>query len=269
MQVTGLFCYPVKSFEGMTLASADFDEFGIRWDRRFMLVDVSGHYVTQRKYPILSLFSARIDTAGNGFRLVIETPDRQMLEFALEVFDRPMIVKVWSDEVTAYACQSADIAAISERVGIALDLVYMPESTFRQVSREYFDAVQRVSFADGFPVLLTTEASLQELNQRLDTPVPMRRFRPNLVLDGVLPYGEDEWRQMQAGAMLFDLVKPCSRCVMTTINELGEKGKEPLKTLSTYRKNSMGVCFGQNLVHRTLGRLHLGDRVEILAYTDQ
>lgn len=263
MQVTGLFCYPVKSLGGMTLDYADFDDFGICWDRRFMLVDTQGHYVTQRKQPILSLFSASIRGDADAVCLSITTPQGQVLEFTLSEFNRELSVKVWSDQVAAYACDSAKIAALIDATGMALDLVFMPESTFRQVNRDWFDAEQRVSFADGFPVLLTTEASLADLNSRLQTPVPMKRFRPNIVMDGAAPYDEDGWKQVRMGEVLFDLVKPCSRCVMTTIDETGTKGAEPLKTLTTYRKNDVGVCFGQNLVHRARGRLRLGDRVEV------
>jgi uncharacterized protein len=263
MQVTGLFCYPVKSLGGMTLDHADFDDFGICWDRRFMLVDAEGHYVTQRKQPVLSLFSASIRGASGSPFLAITTPQGQVLEFALAEFTRELSVKVWSDQVVAYACDPLKIAALSDATGVTLELVFMPDSTFRQVNRDWFDAEQRVSFADGFPVLLTTEASLAELNSRLQTPVPMKRFRPNIVIDGAAPYAEDVWQHLRMGALDFDLVKPCSRCVMTTIDDTGNKGKEPLKTLTTYRKNDVGVCFGQNLVHRSQGRLHLGDPVQV------
>ena len=264
MQVTGLFCYPVKSLGGMTLDRADFDDFGICWDRRFMLVDVQGHYVTQRKQPVLSLFSASVSGTSDSLSLSITAPQGQVLEFALDEFTREVSVKVWSDQVAAYACDPAKIAALSDATGMALDLVFMPDSTFRQVNRDWFDVEQRVSFADGFPVLLTTEASLADLNSRLQTPVPMQRFRPNIVIDCAAPYDEDKWKHLRMGGIPFDLVKPCSRCVMTTIDETGTKGVEPLKTLTTYRKNDVGVCFGQNLVHRAHGRLHLGDRVEVM-----
>lgn len=265
MQVTGLFCYPVKSLGGMSLNHAHFDDFGICWDRRFMLVDAQGDFVTQRKYPILSQFSASVTDSPNSLCLVITTPQGQALEFALSEFTREMSVKVWSDQVLAYACDPVKIAALSTVTGVTLDLVFMPDSTFRQVNRTWFDETQRVSFADGFPVLLTTEASLAELNGRLQTPVPMQRFRPNIVIDGTAPYAEDDWKHLRMGEIQFDLVKPCSRCVMTTIDDAGTKGTEPLKTLTTYRKNDVGVCFGQNLVHRSRGRLSLGDRVDVIS----
>lgn len=263
MQVTGLFCYPVKSLGGMSLNQAHFDDFGICWDRRFMLVDAAGLFVTQRKHPILSRFFASVTDAPNSLCLAITTPQGQVLEFVLSEFTRETTVTVWSDQVMGYACDPEKILALTEATGVALDLVFMPDSTFRQVNRTWFDATQRVSFADGFPVLLTTQASLGDLNSRLQTPVSMKRFRPNIVIDGADPYSEDDWKHLRMGEIQFDLVKPCSRCVMTTIDDTGTKGTEPLKTLASYRKNDVGVCFGQNLVHRSRGRLSLGDRVEV------
>jgi uncharacterized protein YcbX len=129
----------------------------------------------------------------------------------------------------------------------------------RQVDRDFFEKDQNVSFADAFPLLLTNSASLADLNSKLEQSVSMSRFRPNIVFEGGVAFEEDDWKQVSIGGVDFDLVKPCSRCGMTTIGEDGKLGKEPLKTLAGYRRNEYGVCFGQNLVHRSLGMLKVGD----------
>jgi hypothetical protein len=140
----------------------------------------------------------------------------------------------------------------------------MPESTFRPVNSHYATDNEQVSFTDGFPFLLISEASLQDLNKRLDEPVPMNRFRPNLVVSGCEAFAEDSWRQIRIGSISFNVVKPCERCVITTVDQaLGIRGKEPLQTLSQYRRQNGKILFGQNLIHTSLGALQVGDSVEI------
>lgn len=267
IRVTGLNYYPVKSFQGIAVDQIELDDFGFKNDRRYMLVDAQGQFVTQRKHPALSKFAARLIGQTNGLTDQVELQGPGVADecFGLDEFTESQSVKVWQDQVPAKLIPFERMTQFSEALGLPVSLAYMPDSAFRQVDRAFFAEDQRVNFADGFPILLTHQASLNELNQRLDQAVPMNRFRPNIVVEGGEPYAEDNWKQIQIGKVIFDCVKPCSRCVMTTIDEQAQKGKEPLATLATYRKNEFGVCFGENLVHRSTGTVRVGDKVEILA----
>ncbi|MDX1452922.1 MAG: MOSC domain-containing protein [Oleiphilaceae bacterium] len=259
LRVQSLFYYPVKSLQSVSVNAIDLDEFGPRYDRRFMFVSEDGTFVTQRQEPALSQWSASFD----GDCLVLKHAD-QSWQFPLSSFSVSMPVKVWGDGVLGLKTDR-DLREISEKLCRKVNLVYMPDSCFRQVDRAFFASDQRVSFADGFPILLTNTASLEDLNERLKHPVEMWRFRPNLVVEGAEPYEEDGWSEIQIGEIHLRVVKPCSRCVMTTIDQHGQKGKEPLATLATYRKNDFGVCFGQNLVQLSQGNIRVGDEVKIIA----
>ncbi len=261
-EITALFGYPVKSMRHVELQSALLNDFGVSIDRRFMLVDTSGKFVTARSYPLMSTIS--VDWKDNCLTLSHARFGTRHLK--LEQFSQVTSVMVWGDSVSALKLAQPDAAFLSEFLQRDVNLVFMPESSFRQVDRDFFNDSQRVSFSDGFPLLLTNEASLNDLNARLDNPVDMLRFRPNVVVKGDVPFQEDDWKKVMIGDIPFDIVKPCSRCVMTTVNSEGVKsGSEPLKTLATYRKNDFGVCFGQNMVHRGLGNIKLGDKLVVLA----
>jgi len=231
------------------------DRFGIKNDRRFMLVDQDAKFVSQRKHPKLSLVSVSLKVDG----VVVYCDGFGELYFPYESFVHDISVQVWSDIVAAKFIGPEYSTALSDWLGMPVRMVYMEDSAVRQVDREFFEQDQDVSFADAFPLLLTNKASLDDLNEKLDQGVPMSRFRPNIVFEGTKPFQEDDWKRVSIAGIDFDLVKPCSRCGMTTINEKGELGKEPLKTLARYRKNEFGVCFGQNLVHLSTGTLKVGD----------
>jgi uncharacterized protein YcbX len=174
-------------------------------------------------------------------------------------------VRVWDDLVDAWAPhQDADLW-FSECMGRPLRLAYMPEHVVRPVSSHWSPSGGQASFADAFPFLLIGTASLADLNSRMQTPLPMNRFRPNVVVETSEPFAEDSWRRVQIAGIPFDVVKPCSRCVLpTTDQETGERGQEPIRTLARYRLRDGSVYFGQNLVHRKTGTLTNGDLVEIL-----
>ena len=178
-----------------------------------------------------------------------------------------LMVTVWKDQVKAVAPSEAADAWFSEWLDKPVRLVQMTDDIHRSVDPDYGRPGDEVSFADGFPLLLITTASLEDLNRRLAQPVPMRRFRPNLVIEGAEPYAEDTWTRLRIGEVEFEGVKNCSRCVFTTIDpETGTKSAdgEPLKTLGTYRLGEGGIYFGQNLIPRSGGTLRVGDPVEIL-----
>lgn len=258
--------FPVKSLRGLSQTEMGFDAIGPLFDRRFMLVDASGKFLSQRRYPAM----AKLSTHFDGSHLEIDVPDAGCLSFALADFGQVRTVAVWGDQLEAYACDDEMLAPLADFLGVPLSLVWMSDQVFRQVDREFFAEDRQVSFADGFPVLLTNTASLSELNQRLvakgQGAVPMDRFRANIVVAGAAPYEEDAWAEVQIGEVRFAVVKPCSRCVMVTLDDAGQKSKEPLKTLSEYRRNAFGVCFGQNLVPLNEGRICLDDELTVLRY---
>jgi uncharacterized protein YcbX len=262
-EVSSLYVYPVKSLRGLALSRSKVDTFGFQYDRRFMLVDSAGRFVTQRKHPILARFRADFD----GVCLTISSSCLldQPLRFSVEEFVSQSEVTVWSDEVDALLISDVRTESLSSILGFKVFLAYMPDSSFRQVDPDYFSGRQSVSFADGFPLLLTNEASLEDLNGKLDSSVPMSRFRPNIVFKGDQAFQEDNWRRVAIGELEFELVKPCSRCVMTCVDEEGARHKEPLRTLATYRKNKYGVCFGQNMVQLSEGSIAVGDRLRVLS----
>ena len=259
-ELSSLIYYPVKSLRAIKTESIVIDDFGVKNDRRFMLIDNNNQFITQREYPSLSLLGAALTESS----LFISGADLGSLEFELCDLSGVQRVKVWDDYVDARIINNKLTALLSEYIGESIRLAYIPDQSYRQVDRRFFAADQRVSFADGFPVLLTNDASLSDLNDRLDEPISMSRFRSNIVFSGDVAFQEDDWKQVRIGEVAFKIVKPCSRCVMTTINSLGEKTKEPLKTLASYRRSEFGVCFGQNMVHLNQGVLSLGDKLTVI-----
>ena len=268
--VSALFYYPVKSFKGITIDRALVDDFGIANDRRFMLVSDDNKFITQRTHPQLSQLNVSLEQSldKKHLSLNIFSDATGLLAFDIAEFTSRknchLQVSIWNDSVAAVVLKNKHTERLSEFLNLNVRLAYMPDSSFRQVDRQYFSEDKRVSFADGYPFLLTSEVSLKELNLRLLNPVPMTNFRPNIVISGgVSAFAEDSWKRMTIGDISFELVKPCSRCVMTTVNAVGEKSqdKEPLKTLGKYRKNEFGICFGQNLVHLSQGEIRKGDLV--------
>ncbi|MDB6060410.1 MAG: hypothetical protein JWM78_513 [Verrucomicrobiaceae bacterium] len=261
-QVSGLAIYPVKSLGGIALKTLPIDLLGPEWDRRFMLVDAKRRFITQRQFPRLCLISVALQagqfsiTAAGHMTLTLEVSVA-----ASATWD----VTVWHDVVAA--CDMGEKAAtwFSNYLGCEVRLVYLPESSVRAVDPVYAQANDRVGFADGFPILLTTQASLDEINRELPGPISMQRFRPNIVIDGTLPYAEDSWRRVRIGALEFEVVKPCSRCAIPSINpQTGQKQPIVAQTLSRLRSRDNAVYFGQNLIHRGHGRIALGDRLTVL-----
>ena len=265
MQVTGINVYPVKSTRPIALSESEVLPRGLPWDRRWMLVDSEGRFVTARQHPRLAMIATVLGTDT----LNISVTGRADLRIPLAEPAAPSIpVTVWKDRCQAVPAGAAADAWFSEYLGMPVRLVRMTDALVRPVNPDYGGSADQVSFADGFPLLLISEASLHDLNRRLATPVPMQRFRPNLVVDGERAYGEDSWRRIRVGEVEFAGVKNCSRCIFTTIDpQTGVKdaGGEPLRTLASYRRREGGgVFFGQNLIPRSRGTIRLGDSVEIL-----
>jgi uncharacterized protein YcbX len=260
--LSALNVYPVKSAGGVALLSARVDERGLAGDRRWMVVDSDGRFLTQRTHPRLALVSVAIRTD----QLTLGAPSMAPLALRTPPPTAPVVaVRVWEDICEAVTAEEDASRWLSEFLGIRCRLVLMADASHRLVGARGGAPASRIAFADAFPFLLISEESLEDLNSRLATPLPMDRFRPNLVVRGCEPYAEDGWRRIRIGGIIFWVVKPCSRCTTTTVDQsTGERGREPLATLATYRRAGNNVLFGQNLVHEGTGELRFGDGVAVL-----
>lgn len=261
MKVHSLYVYPVKSLAGIQVPSFEMDDFGPKGDRRWMIVDADRNFVTQRALPEL----ARIATSLIDRDVSIHIPGEG--DFTLQATNQELRVLVWRDWVKALEGEVLASEALSRFCGKELRFVYMPNSSFRRVDAGRVTEYRRVGFADGFPLLITSLSSLEELNTRLDTPVDIRRFRPNIVIEGSAPWQEDGWRKLKLGGHSFSIVKPSSRCVLTTVNPdtgVKDSGLQPLRMLSSYRRTSDGVIFGQNAIHESPGMIRVDDSVTVI-----
>ncbi|MDJ0806623.1 MAG: MOSC domain-containing protein [Gammaproteobacteria bacterium] len=256
IKLSGLFIYPVKSLPGISLQDSVVDSFGLTFDRRWMLVDADGLFLSQRQLPRMALIDQQIHNA----ELVLQAAGQDALSLPLRPSGGAETrVKVWDHTCVAWDCGAEAMAWFSGFLERPCRLVYMPDDHFRPVDQTFAEAQDQTAFSDGFPLLLISEGSLTDLNRRLTEPITMGRFRPNLVVTGCAPYAEDTWSRIKIGTLGLRLIKPCSRCVITTIDPTtGDKGMEPLKTLSSYRRKGNKVYFGQNLNHDGQGHLSLG-----------
>ncbi len=254
--------FPVKSCAPLAPDHAVVERRGLRGDRRWMIVDAAGRFVTARKYPRLVLIRAVFD----GDAVLLDAPDMPGLRLIAQACPTPSKVVVWSDEVVGVPAESEADAWISDYLGFAARFVFMGDDCVRPVDPSYAEPGDQVSFADGYPLLLISQAALDDLNGRLVSPVPMLRFRPSLVIANTQPHAEDGWRSIRIGGIRFDVVKPCVRCVLTTVDPATgqfDPNGEPLRTLVSYRRGAKGVTFGQNLIPRDSGTIRIGDQVSI------
>jgi uncharacterized protein YcbX len=256
--------YPVKSLRGHLLERASVERIGLAGDRRWMIVDETGKFLTQRQYPKLAQLDATPTSNGVALRhaafgaLDVEFPDERA---------PTEMVAVWRDIVAARVAESAG-PYLSAFLAKPVRLAYLDDVAERRVDKDYGRVEDRVSFADGFPLLVTSIASLADLNLRLGAPIAMDRFRPNLVVDGAPAWAEDTWRRLRIGGLSFRVVKPCARCAIPTLDPLtGQslEGNEPLRALSQFhRAANGGIIFGQNAIPDDFGALTLGDAVEVV-----
>jgi uncharacterized protein YcbX len=262
--VQNLYLYPIKSLGGISVPEALVEERGFRYDRRWMLVDKKGDFVTQRQHPQLALL--QVSLSKTQLEVVSKGDPSQRIAFDLGlVSDQELQVSIWGDQVLARVVSAEVSRWFSDFLQMELDLVVMPESSQRKMDPRYAVQGESVSFADGMPYVIIGQASLDELNGRLSDPVGMDRFRPNLVFSGGEAYAEDQFKQLQIGEVEFQVVKPCARCVMINVDqEKGTKGKEPLATLATYRSQGSKVYFGQNAVALAPGMVRVGDPIQQL-----
>ncbi len=249
---------------GIALKSSYTEERGLPHDRRWLLVDKDNKSLTQRQHSEMAL----LEVAIKDKELEVNHKNNLLshLKIPLDYIHTERIpITIFNDVVVAPLVNDPVIEEwFSNALGEKVKLVFMDAATERKINPDYAKMGEMVSFSDGYPVLVTTQASLNELNGRLDQAVPMDRFRPNLVVGGAKPYQEDNWDQITIGTAVFKVVKPCGRCVVTTINQTtAEKSKEPLKTLSSYRMKNNKVIFGQNLIPLNRGEIKIGDEVKI------
>ncbi len=259
IRVRSLHIYPVKSCRGIDLDQAAIAPTGFRFDRQWMLVAPDGTFLSQRSHPELAQVSTRIE----GDRLILGARGRSRLELiADETAGDERSVTVWNDSCEAVSAGSEAVDWFSSLLGTTCELVRQPDAGIRQVDTHYADPGDRVAFADGFPFLLISQGSVDELNQRLDERVSADRFRANIIVDGCEAHAEDTWSTITIGEIVFRVVKPCARCVViTTDQQHGTRSVEPLRTLARYRATRGKILFGQNLVHQGLGTLQVGDEV--------
>lgn len=264
-RISQLFIYPIKSLGGISVETALVTDRGFQYDRRYMLVDENNRFLTQREYPVMALLQTAID--GNDLLVHHKKSTDLKLRLPLVPANEGDVtrVQVWDDICEAiYVSPSAD-EWFSERLGISCRLVYMPETSRRQVDERYALKEDITSFADGYPILMIGQSSLDDLNSRMQEALPINRFRPNIVFTGGLPFKEDTMEHFIINGIHGYAVKPCARCVITTTDQgTGNTGKEPLRTLASYRKVNNEVWFGQNVLTEGAGFMSVGDSIEVI-----
>jgi uncharacterized protein YcbX len=273
LRLTDIWRYPVKSCRGQRLAQGLVEPWGLAGDRRWMVVDGDGRFVTAREHPRLVLVTPALE--GDSIRLaapgmpdlVVAVPDPADAGLAP--------VRVWSSELDATMASDEAGTWLSKVVGLDVRLVYLDDPTRRATNPEYSKDGDVVSFADGYPLLLASEESLERLNEWIaagpnaaEGPLPMTRFRPSVVVAGAEAFAEDGWRLVRIGEVTFRVAKPCGRCVLTTVDPgTAVKGREPLATMARHRRWDGNVWFAVNLIPdapRQGGILRVGDPVQVL-----
>jgi len=259
MFVSQLYIYPLKSAKGLAVDAFELTRRGPLFDRQWMAVTLQGKFLTQRQYPKMCL----IETSLQNDRLQLAAPS--MSSILVADSQMPSEVTVWKDTVRAKDCGDDVADWLSSYMGKPCRLVEMPADSQRLVDQDYATDGETVGFADGYPLMLVSQASLDSFNSKLDHVIGIERFRPNIVIDGCDAYAEDDWRDVQIGDIPMSLVKPCSRCIIPSIDPLtGEKQMLVNQALLKYRRRERSTYFGQNVLHRDVGTLQLGDKLRLL-----
>ena len=261
--VSNLTYYPIKACRGFDVAESHVERMGLADDRRMMVVTPEGEFLTQREYPKLAL----ITPALKNDSVTLSAPNFDSIQFGIQKSGTPTSVNIWKSKGVSAIDQGDETAQwLSDWLGISVRLVHVDQNFKRRLNPDFaVSAEDHTGFADGYPILIISEASLQDLNSKLDSALPMNRFRPNIVVKGCDPFAEDTWKRIRIGGVEMALVKPCPRCEVTTIDkETLERNKEPLKTLATYRKQDGGAMFGMNVIPLNEGGINVGMSVEVL-----
>ena len=263
-RLAAIFRYSVKSLSGHALDGAEVDRCGIAGDRRWLVIDAAGRFVTRREIPAMAL----IEVTSGSDGLTLSHPVAGRCHLTLPERDAPLVeARIWRDTVPLRLAAPAVAAFLSLALERDVRLAYQCDAESRPVDPRFGHAGEHVSLADGFPLLVTTTGSLAALNERLPAAIGMARFRPNIVIDGTAAWAEDGWRRVRIGDVVLRVAKPCSRCVITTQDPLTgvrAMADEPLTTLRAMgRQRPGGIMFGQNLVPETTGTIRVGDAVVI------
>jgi uncharacterized protein len=260
VRVEAIYVYPVKSLRGIRLNDSTFGSRGLTFDRRWMVVDGSGAFLSQRSHPKMATIRTCLDSD-----VLMLYAGTDSVTVPTDFAGRPGVVRVWKTECLGnYVGEPAD-RVLSDWLGVQCHLVAMPDTTERKPNSPFAWDGDRVGFADSSPILVVGTGSLGDLNARLDRAVPMERFRPNLVIDGTTPWEEDGWRTVELAGSEFHFLKRCGRCIMTTLDhETGERqGEEPLRTLAKFRHFDGNVCFGSYFAAGQPGSVRVGDEVVV------
>jgi uncharacterized protein YcbX len=262
LQVSELFIYPIKSLGGIAVSSAVVTDRGFQYDRRWMLVDKNNEFMTQREFAEMALLQTEI--LEDGLKVYHKKKETNII-IPFEPEGETISVQVWSDTCKGIVVGKKANEWFSDVLGKHCRLIYMPDATKRRVDGRYALNKEITNFSDGYPFMMIGQSSLDDLNSRLEEKLPINRFRPNIVVTGGTAYEEDGWAHFTINDINFYGVKLCARCAITTINQDNIKqGKEPLKTLATYRQKNNKIYFGQNLLHHGEGSLHIGDEIKLL-----
>lgn len=267
-QLDELVIYPIKSIKGISLTESKVSLSGLENDRRYMLVTPNGDFITGRTHPVLTLVSA-ILLPHSQLQLSHPNQDTSITIDPRSLSQTRQDVLVWDDTVNGRRCSPEADAWFSTILGKSVQLIQFDSQSSRYTHRR---PDSPVAFADGYPFLITSRASLEQLDRYCPEPVVMAQFRSNLIIDDCEPFAEDTWQRIQIGDVIFESAKPCERCIFTTLNpETAKSGKkgEPLRTLAKFRLlGKEGVTFGMNFVAINEGRIRQGDSVKILETRD-
>jgi uncharacterized protein YcbX len=262
--ISQLFIYPVKSLGGFEINVAQLTDRGFQYDRRWMLIDNNNQFLTQREHPEMALLQTTIE----GDSLVIYYKPAITDKISISLTPAPAIpsrVNIWDDGCDAQFVSDVADEWLSKKLSMSCRLVYMPDAEKRKVDGRYAANNEITAFSDGYPLMMIGQASLDDLNSRLEESLPMNRFRPNIVFTGGNPFDEDLMEHIKVNGIDLYGVKLCARCVMTTINQdSGLKSKEPLKTLTGYRNKQNKIYFGQNILFKQTGCIRQGDTINII-----
>lgn len=259
MEVRNLFEYPIKGLKGSRVCCASVNSRGLKMDRRWMIVDSSNSFLSQRQLPAMTQL---LPSFQDSLRIT-DLISSEKLEIQIEDFVNQEEVEVWGQVVDSKVGSEEANKWLADKLGQSVRLVFMDEENIRPI-RSVGDKI--VSFADGYPLLLTGSASLDDLNEKLDLPIGIERFRTNIHLQTNQPFEEEAWEKVKIGDVVFSVAKKCARCHVINIDQnSGKASKEPLKTLSAYRKEGNKVNFGVNLIPETFGLIHEGDKLQVLS----
>jgi uncharacterized protein len=263
LTISQLFIYPIKSLGGVNVSSAVLTDRGLAYDRRWMLVDGENQFLSQRELPAMALLKTEI--TAEGIKVIYKASKLDEITIPFTASGEAIEVKIWDDRCTAVLVDKTIDKWFTEKLCINCRLVYMPDESVRLVDSTYAKENEVTSFSDGYPLLLIGQASLDDLNTKMKVPIPMNRFRPNIVFSGGKPFEEDTFEVFEVAKIQYKGVKLCSRCVVTTIEQAtAADGVEPLKTLATYRKLNNKIYFGQNLLYAGEGCISVGDLLTVL-----